>query len=99
MIDIDKYLKQSVDLRVNGEVIEVLQPTARTTKEIAELERDVTEENYLDIKSKVTRIILNNNSSNKKLSEEEIDRIPFKLQDLIIKEVTSLIYKADKDPN
>ncbi len=99
MLDLDKYLKQSVEVKINGEVIEILQPTAKMTKEIGRIEKDITEENYLDIKSKVTCELLNNNASGKKFTIEEVDNIPFKLQDLITKEVTSMVYKADKDPN
>jgi len=99
MLDLDKYLKQGGEVKINGEVIEILQPSARMTKEIGQLEKDITEENYLDIKSKVTYKLLNNNASDKKFTIEEVDKIPFKLQDLITKEVTSMIYKADNDPN
>lgn len=99
MLDLDKYLKQSVEIKINGEVIEILQPSARMTKEIGQLEKDITEENYLDIKSKVTHKLLNNNASGRKFTIEEVDKIPFKLQDLITKEVTSMVYKADNDPN
>lgn len=69
------------------------------TKEIGKLERDVTEDNYLEIKSKTTHLILNNNNSNKKLTLEDIDNIPYKLQDLIIKELTNMVYEANNDPN
>lgn len=99
MLDLDKYLKQSVEVKIYGQVIEILQPSARMTKEIGQLEKDITEENYLDIKSKVTHMLLNNNASGNKFTIEEIDSMPFKLQDLITKEVTSMIYEADNDPN
>ncbi|CDG02097.1 Hypothetical Uncharacterized protein [Clostridium chauvoei JF4335] len=99
MLDLDKYLKQSIDIKINGEVLEILQPTAKMTKEIGKLERDVTEDNYLEIKSKTTHLILNNNNSNKKLTLEDIDNIPYKLQDLIIKELTNMVYEANNDPN
>lgn len=99
MLDLDKYLKQSVEIKLNGDVIEVLQPTAHMTKEINKMEKGITEENYLDIKSKVMLILLNNNDSNKKFTIEEVDKIPYKVQDLITKEITSMVYRADKDPN
>lgn len=99
MIDLDKYLKQSVEIKLNNKVIEVLQPTAKMTKEIGQLEKSMTEENYLETKSKIAHIVLNNNSSNVDFTLEDVDNIPYKLQDLIIKEVTGMIYKADNDPN
>ena len=77
----------------------MLQPTAKMTKEIGMLEKSMTEENYLEIKSKVTHIVLNNNNSNKVFSIEDIDNIPYKLQDIIIREITNMVYEADNDPN
>ncbi len=95
MINLDKFLKQGVEVMINGEVIEILQPSAKMTKEIGQLEEDITEGNYLDVKSKITHKLLNNNASGKEFTIEEVDNIPFKLQDLIIKEVTCMIYKVE----
>lgn len=99
MLDLDIYLKQSVTIKLNGESVEVLQPTAKMTKEIGMLEKSITEENYLEIKSKITHIVLNNNNSNKVFSIEDIDNIPYKLQDIIIREITNMVYEADNAPN
>lgn len=99
MLDLDKYLKQSVTIKLNGESVEVLQPTAKMTKEIGILEKSITEENYLEIKSKITHIVLNNNNSNKVFPIEDIDNIPYKLQDIIIREIINMVYEADNDPN
>lgn len=99
MIDLDKYLNQSIKIKIKGEIIEVLQPSAAMTKKISKLEKSITEENYLEVKSEIAHMVLNNNSSNKKFTLEEVDNIPYKLQDLITKEITSMTYKADNDPN
>ncbi|MGL4730326.1 MAG: hypothetical protein ACRCW0_01925 [Clostridium sp.] len=99
MLNLDKYLNQSIQIKINDEVINILQPSASMTRKIAELEKNMTEENYLDSKSQRTHMILNNNSSNKKFTSEEIDKIPYKVQDLIMEEITNMIYEADKDPN
>ncbi|MDB1935273.1 hypothetical protein PMY12_18535 [Clostridium tertium] len=99
MINIDDYLNIGVEVKINGEVIEVLQPTAKMTKEINKMEKEMTEENYLEIKSKVALMILNNNKQKKIFKDNDIDNIPYKLQDFIIKEIMKLVYKADNDPN
>ena len=99
MLNLDKYLNQSVEIQIDGEVIEVLQPSAAMTKEISKLENEITEENYLEVKSKITYKLLNNNASGKKFSMDQIDIIPYKLQDLIAREITSMVYKAENDPN
>lgn len=99
MLDLDRYLKESLDVKIKGKVVEVLQPTAKMTKEINRLERDMNEDNYLEIKGKVALKILNNNESGEKFTLEDIDNIPFKLTDFLIKELTSMVYKADNDPN
>ncbi|MFR4584644.1 hypothetical protein [Clostridium cadaveris] len=99
MINLDKYLNKSVEIKLKGKVIEILQPSAKMTKEIGKLEKEITEENYLEIKSKIAYKLLNNNASNRKFSMEEIDEIPYKLQDLVIHEITNMIYEAENDPN
>lgn len=99
VLDLDKYLKQGVEIKLNGEIIEVLQPTARTTKEISGIEKSINEKNYLEVKSKIAYIILNNNNSNKEFTMDDIDNIPYKLQDMIVRTVSSMVYKADNDPN
>ena len=66
MINIDKYLNVNLEMQINGEVIYIKQPSAKITREISEIEKDMTTDNYLEIKSKICLILLNNNSNNKR---------------------------------
>ena len=99
MLDLDKYLNQGVDIKINGSVVTVKQPTASMVKEIRKIENSTNEKNDLDNKSKITMLLLNNNTSGKMFSSNEVDEIPYKLQDLIIAEIFKFVAEADNDPN
>lgn len=99
MIDIDKYLNITLDIKINGEIINIKQPSAKLTKAISEMEKEINEENYLELKTKIAMLLLNNNNSNKIFTLEDADNIPFQVQDIIIKEISNMITKAKNDPN
>lgn len=99
MIDIDKYLNVTTEIRILGKNVNVKQPSAKLTKEISIIEEDINQNNFLELKSKIVAMLLNNNTDGYKFTVEDLDEIPYKLQDLIIKEITSMVVKADNDPN
>lgn len=99
MINIDKYLNVNLEMQINGEVIYIKQPSAKITREISEIEKDMTTDNYLEIKSKICLILLNNNSNNKIFTIEDLDNIPYKVQDIIINKIIKMVVDADNDPN
>lgn len=99
MLDLDKYLNQGLDIKINGEVVSVKQPTAAMVKEIRKIENSTNGKNDLDNKSKITQLLLDNNTSGKKFTIEDVDKIPFKVQDIIMGEIFKFIAEADNDPN
>ena len=99
MINLDDYLDITIDFKLNGEVLNIKQPTAAMTKEIAKLEKSIDEENYLDINCKITKIILNNNKNGKKFTDEDVEKIPCKLQTFIATKIAELKYEVEHDPN
>jgi len=99
MIDLDKYLDQTIEFKIKGEVIKVKQPTAFATKKIAQLEKKITDENYLDTRCEITGIILNSNVEGKIFTVEEIEALPFKVQEIISVQIATMKFEADNDPN
>lgn len=99
MIDLDKYLDQTIAFKLKGETINVKQPTALATKKISKLEREINNKNYLDTRCEITRIILNSNAEERVFTVAEIDAIPFKVQDIISAEIATMKAEADNDPN
>ena len=99
MLDLDKYLNQGLDIKIDDKVVTVKQPTAAMVKEIRKIENTTTEKNDLDNKTKITQLLLDNNTSGKKFSSGEVDKIPFKVQDIIIAEIFKFVAEADNDPN
>jgi hypothetical protein len=99
MIDIDKYINLGIEMKVLGKEITIKQPSAKLTREINAMEKDMTEENYLDIREDVTLKILNNNVEGIILTKEGVAEIPFKLQTLITNELAKVVYEIENNPN
>lgn len=99
MIDIDKYLNRSIDIRIFGEVLTVLEPTVKSQKIIAELTKATTAENLQEMNSKITLEILNNNSNERIFTIADADKLTTKAQVAICNEAFSMINSADSDPN
>lgn len=99
MIDLDKYLNIAVEFKLNGELLNVKLPSAAATKQIGKLEESITEENYLDVRCKITQIILNSNEEGKAFTPDEIEEIPFKVQNLIATQMAEIQVEVESDPN
>lgn len=99
MIDIDKYINLGIEMKVLGNQITIKQPSAKLTREINAMEKDMTDENYLEIRENITLKILNNNAEEIKFTKAGVAEIPFKLQILITNELTKMVYKIENDPN
>lgn len=99
MIDLDKYLNQTVDFKLDGKTLHVKQPTALATKQIHKIESEITEQNYLESRCKVTQIILNNNEEGINFSIEDVEKIPYKVQDLIAQKISEMKLEVESDPN
>ena len=99
MIDIDKYINLGIEMKVLGKEITIKQPSAKLTREINAMEKNMTDENYLEIREDVTLKILNNNVEEIKFTKVEVAEIPFKLQTLITNELAKVVYEIENNPN
>ncbi|MHC1723978.1 MAG: hypothetical protein AB9836_12335 [Aminipila sp.] len=99
MVDIDKYMNIAEEFVFKGKKLHVKQPSAKATKEIGKLETAMNEDNALEMKCKITQIVLNNNEEGVNFAIEEVEEIPFKVQDVIIRKITEMKMQADNDPN
>lgn len=93
--DLDKYINGTLEVKIGGETISIKQPSAKQTMAISALEKNDTLEN----KCKITAILLNNNTNDKKFTQEEIERIPFSAHNALIMAVISMRVEQEKDPN
>lgn len=102
-IDIDKYLRQTITIKIQGKEIGIMQPTAELTQRIAEIEEKALKSKNtsegLNYGMEITLLILNNNNKNIEFTMEDIKKIPFKLQNIIKEKIRDMVYEINNDPN
>lgn len=99
MLDLDKYINNSVKIRAFGKELDVLEPTMEMVMKVNAIESDITEENVNEKRVKIAHLFLNHNSNGMEITEEEIRRIPAEAIYALILEVSAMRYEADQNPN
>lgn len=99
MLDLDKYINNSIQIKLFGKVYDILEPTVAMTMEVTRLEEDLDAENQHEKRIESAILLLNHNKQGKKFTKEEISALPFEALTRVIAEVALLRLKADKDPN
>lgn len=102
-IDIDKYLRQTITIKIQGKEVGIMQPTAELTQRIAEIEEKASKTKKtsegLNYGMEITLLILNNNDKNIEFTMEDVKKIPFKLQNIIKEKIRDMVYEINNDPN
>ena len=99
MLDLDKLIREGIEIKLNGKVINVRQLTVKQAKEIDKLQSEMNEKNAYEKRTQITKIILNNNLENVRFSDVDIEKIPVKLQVAIHNELNKYVYDLSNDPN
>ncbi|MDD6796294.1 MAG: hypothetical protein PUE01_12970 [Clostridiaceae bacterium] len=99
MLDLDKLMTTGLEVKILGKEITVLEPTAKQFKRIDKLQSEMTDENALEKRAEITKLILNNNAEGIKFTDEDIEKIPVKLQVLIHTQMSGFVYKIMNNPN
>lgn len=99
MLDLDKYMNNSIKMRVFGEELDVLEPTTEMLMKVDAIEQDLTEENMCEKRIETAHLFLNHNKQGFEIKKEEIKKMPFEAIQRMVMEVSKLRYEADKDPN
>ena len=99
MLDIDKYINNSIQIRLFGEEYDILEPTVAMNMEMAKIEADLTEGNLHEKRLEAGVLLLSYNRQGKKFTEDELARMPFEALTRVLAEISLLRLKADSDPN
>lgn len=99
MLDLDKYVNNSIKIKLFGEEVDILEPTMETVMAIDALEQDLTKENVHEKRIETAVLFLNHNKQGIVYEKEAIKKIPFEAISTLIAEVSAMRYKADTDPN
>lgn len=99
MLDLDKYINNSIQIKLFGEEYDVLEPTIKMIMEMNRIESDLTEENMHKKRLEAGVLLLSYNRQGKKFTEDELARMPFEALTRVLAEISLLRLKADSDPN
>lgn len=99
MLDLDKYINNSMQIRLFGQEYDILEPTIKMIMEINRIESDLTEENMHKKRLEAGVLLLSHNRQGKKFTEEELSEMPFEALTRVLAKISLLRLKADSDPN
>ena len=94
MLDLDKYINNSIQIKLFGAEYDVLEPTIKMTMEVDRIESDLTKENLHKKRLETGVILLSHNKQGRIFTE-----LPFEALTRVLAEITVLRLKADADPN
>lgn len=99
MLDLDKYINNSIQIKLFGAEYDVLEPTIKMTMEVDRIESDLTKENLHKKRLETGVLLLSHNKQGRIFTEEELSELPFEALTRVLAEITVLRLKADADPN
>lgn len=99
MLDLDKYMNNSIEIRLFNEKVDVLEPTVKMFMEVDSIEQDLTEENFREKRVEIAHLFLNHNKQKITYKKEAILDLPFEAINTLVETVCKMKYKADVDPN
>ncbi len=99
MLDLNKYINNSEEVKIGNEIIHVLEPSLCMLEKISEIEKDMTEENIHQKRVDVALVMLNHNKEGKQFVENEVKSLPLEAIVEFITRIGSMRVKADADPN
>ena len=99
MIDLDKYINNSMRVKLFGEEYDILEPTIAMNMQMKKIEEDLSEENLHEKRLECGLLLLGNNKQGKTFTEDELMQLPFEALTRVIAEIALLRLKADQDPN
>lgn len=96
MLDLDKYINNSVRIKIFGEELDILEPNVQMVMQVDKIESDQEEkENALEI----ALLFLNHNKQGRTFTKEQLRKIPLEAIYHLNLEISTLRYKAEEDPN
>ena len=97
MLDLDKYINNSLKIKVFGEEYDVLEPTLEMLMKTARIEADMTQENKYEKQLQTAELLLNHNKQGKEFGKDELKKLPYEALVRLIAEI--FLLKAETDPN
>lgn len=99
MLDLNKYLNRTLELKVGDKTIHVFEPSLSLAKEYFEKENSEPYEKFMETQTDLVTRMINRNREKETFTKEDIQNMP---RTFVIELVRSLIVNAEKaldDPN
>lgn len=95
MLNLDNIKTNTMEIALNKKLIKVQEPTVKLIKKLQGIENNED----LDIVLNVLVDILNNNTSNIKLKNTDLENLNNKQLNLLVEEIGKFINGIEEDPN
>lgn len=99
MLDLDRYINHSTEIKINGKVIHVKQPTVSMIDKIDRIESELNADNVREKRLEVALLMLNYNEEGMKFTKEDLKEWTQEAVLKIISTMSTLRYEAETDPN
>ena len=99
MLDLDRYINNSIEIKLFGEVYDILEPTIAMNMEMNRIEEDLTKENLHEKRIESGLLLLNHNKQGRAFTKKELSALPFEALTRLIAEIALLRLNADQNPN
>ena len=99
MLDLDKYINNSIRVKLFGKEYDILEPTIAMNMQMKKIEENLTEENLHEKRLESGILLLSHNRQGKEFSKEELAQLPFEALTRVLAEIALMRLQADSDPN
>lgn len=99
MLDLDKYIDNSMKIKVFEEEYDILEPSIGMIMKLDKIEENINTENLHRKRIESAKLLLNHNRQQKIFTEEELLKIPFEGLSRLLAEISLFRLEADQDPN
>lgn len=99
MLDLDKYINNTVKIKLFEEEYDILEPTIEMVGIVKHIESELTEENVHDKEVDVLLLMINHNVQKKVFKKNELIKLPFEAISRTVAEISTMRYEAEHDPN
>lgn len=99
MLDLDKYINNSMRIKLKGKEYDIFEPTIGMNMELRRIEADINEDNIHEKRIEAAKFLMSHNRQGKEFTEEELKQIPFEGLTRVLAEIALFTLKADEDPN
>lgn len=99
MLDLDQYMDNSIEVKINGSVVNVKQPTVAIVEKVDKLRAEAKDADAAEIWRKCAVLFMNNNKEGVQFKEEDVMDWTQEAITRVIVAFSTMRYEADHDPN